>query len=216
NPSEMDENPSQRRFGLPAAYATLETTLPHIWAILSRGVKDRRHGFHTPAIATVTDHGPSIRTVVMRDCREALRRLTFHTDLRTDKVKELEARPEIAWMLYDPASKTQLRLTGIGSVHHSDARAEEGWAKTRDFSRRCYCMPVAPGTAIGEPVGGLPEGMENRAPTEAESNDLGWPNFALVDTVVTRIEWLWLGHAGHRRAAFAWNGESWDGEWLIP
>ena len=195
---------------------SLDGVLRQIWSSIARGVKDRRHGFHSPAVATQGPNGPDIRTVVLRDCRESLRRVTFHTDMRSAKVAALRQFCGVAWLFYDPARKTQIRLSGRATVHHGDARAAEGWARTRDFSRRCYCIPVAPGSAVAGPSGGLPEGMETRAPTTEESERLGWPHFAVVDTVADRLDWLWLAHDGHRRAGFTWADGTWRGAWLIP
>ena len=56
----------------PPFFDDLDASLAHAWRLLTRGVNDRRSGFHTPAIVTVgLDGAPAMRTVVLRHVDEA-------------------------------------------------------------------------------------------------------------------------------------------------
>ncbi|MEL7049917.1 MAG: pyridoxamine 5'-phosphate oxidase family protein, partial [Pseudomonadota bacterium] len=91
----------------PDFYNDLDLTLSQIWRRLERGVADRRSPFHTPTVATMrrADGLPNLRTVVLRACEHQDRQLTFHTDARSEKCRELRANPAIALHVYDPQAK---------------------------------------------------------------------------------------------------------------
>jgi pyridoxamine 5'-phosphate oxidase len=197
---------------LPPFYDDLDGTLRFAWAMLARGVKDRRAPAHTPALATVDASGrPQMRTVVLRGCEPAVRRLRFHTDIRAAKVSEIAANPRGSVMVYDARQKFQLRLSAMLSVHTHDALASAAWAQTRDFSKICYQVMPAPGTRVDEPAA---------IPFSAQATNDGADHFAVIIAQIERIEWLYLAHQGHRRAAFEWladvDGGCWNSSWLVP
>lgn len=196
----------------PPGYADdLETILAEAWRLLARGVADRRSPFHTICVANVDAAGaPSVRTVVLRGVDVPGRTLRFHTDLRSQKASDLARDPRIAVHGYDPGAKVQIRVSGRASIHTDDAVADAAWASSRPFSRVCYGVVPAPGDPIE--TGGdfaLPE-------TEAEIA-AGRANFAAVLIAVERLEWLYLAHSGHRRAAFLWDDPArLQARWLTP
>ena len=72
---------------LPGFYNNLDGSLAHAWAMIGRGVADRRSAFHTPVVATVDETGaPSQRVMVLRAADSAARTLRLHTDQRFGKV----------------------------------------------------------------------------------------------------------------------------------
>ncbi len=198
---------------LPAFYDDLDQTLRFAWAMLSRGVKDRRAPSHTPALATIDASGrPQVRTVVLRGCEPDLRRLRFHTDIRAAKVSEIAAHSRGSVMVYDARQKFQLRLSASLRVHTSDELANAAWAQTRDFSKVCYQVMPVPGTVVEDPAA---------IPFSAHDTNDGAANFAVVSAQIERIEWLYLAHQGHRRALFEWHedesgGGRWGAAWLVP
>ena len=190
---------------LRAAHAgDLEATRQAAFALLARGVADRRHPFHTPVLGTVGDEGqPRLRTLVLRGFDAAERTLRLHTDRRAGKVADILARPRASLLGYDPGQRVQVRVDGHATLHADDAVADAGWAASRDFSRMCYGIDPAPGQPITTPP---------PAPLDAEA---GRPNFAVIRLRFDRLEWLWLAAAGHQRALFTWE----DGPratWLVP
>ncbi|MBU8537932.1 pyridoxamine 5'-phosphate oxidase family protein [Falsiroseomonas tokyonensis] len=184
----------------------LQATLAEAFALLARGVADRRYAFHTPTLATAGADGfPAARSVVLRGFEAGARRLRLHSDSRAGKVAELASDPRAALHFYDPAAAIQLRLAGRVTLHRADAVAEAAWAGSHDFSRRCYAIEPAPGTPCPAPP---------PAPTDSAA---GWPNFCVLRLQVVRLEWLHLAAAGHRRALFTWpEGQPPAAGWLVP
>jgi hypothetical protein len=188
---------------------TCPDSLPEVqalaFALLARGVADRRHAFHTPTIATITAHGaPSLRTMVLRAWNPTTRVLRVHTDIRSTKIAEFATTPTVAVHAYDPRAAVQLRLAGLATVHTNDATAEAAWSQSQINSRRCYSAEAAPGTELPEP---LP------APTDPET---GRANFAAINIHIESLEWLWLRAGGHRRALFSWSTSGEHATWLAP
>ena len=193
---------------IPDWYNDLDGSLVEAWRQISRGVSDRKSGFHTMAVATNGLNGaPQLRTVVLRAVSVAERSLTFHTDRRAGKVAELEADPRIALHFYVVQAKLQLRLAGKATLHRDDDIMEVAWAATRPFSRECY--RVTPDSAA--PIGNPDE-------AEFELDDEGArQNFCAVRVVVDELEWLYLHSVGHRRARYTWSSTGdYLSTWLVP
>ncbi len=202
----------------PAHYNDLSAVLDTAWDMLEAGAASARTAFHTPVLSTVMgDGGPDARTVVLRAADRAERRLVCHTDVRSAKFEQIQSDARVAWLFYDPAAKVQLRVAAQAQVHVGDEMARARWEASRLSSRRCYLAEHAPGALSEHPTSGLPDGLDHTVP-DAPQSEAGWPNFAVIDSVVTSIEWLYLAAQGHRRAAFAWNPASacFAGHWLVP
>jgi pyridoxamine 5'-phosphate oxidase len=190
--------------------ASLDETVSLAWAMLSRGVADRRSAFHAPMLGTVgTDGGARVRVVILRGCRPAERQLRFHTDLRTEKIAEIRRCPKVALTGYDAGAKVQIRVEGVATLHVDDAIADEAWAGSRPFSRVCYGTAPAPGTQIAAPD-------SFSLPADDSAIAAGREHFCAATIQVGRLEWLYLAHGGHRRARFEWHGEDLEACWLAP
>ncbi|MDX2257842.1 MAG: pyridoxamine 5'-phosphate oxidase family protein [Hyphomicrobiaceae bacterium] len=188
----------------------LDAALHTTWALLSRGVADRRSPFHTPSVATVDAEGaPATRTVVLRAADPAQWMLRFHTDRRSGKFADLSAVPRIALLAYDVRGKIQVRATGLAKLHTDDEVAAAAWRNSRAQSRQCYTQEQAPGAELASPaearfLGGEPD--EN-----------GRANFAAVVVDVHALEWLFLRASGHRRARFERTADgAITARWLAP
>lgn len=192
---------------LPPFYDDLDASLRHAWDLLEQGVKARRSAFHTPSLATVGMDGlPDVRTVVLRQADRARALLRFHTDRRSGKWEQLSRNDRCAVHIYDAAMKIQLRLRGTAALHHGDAVATAAWEGSRPLSRQCYAQPAAPGAALDRPLAG----GDAQGPTD------GAENFCVLLFTVDRVEWLYLSHRGHRRAAWSRTANGWNGGWLAP
>jgi 3-hydroxyisobutyrate dehydrogenase len=190
---------------------TLDGVLSDVFASLTRGVADRRHDYHQPVVCTADADGtPDARTVVLRAFDADRRSLRFHTDARSPKVGVLGTRPTVAWLFYDTKHRVQLRIaaTAVVRTGGDDAIVAAAWAKTNAWSRRCYLAPRPPSSAVeGDgPSANVPGHLMKVEPTLAES-EAGLANFAVVDTTITRVDWLHLKHDGHERAVFSWGGD---------
>jgi hypothetical protein len=190
----------------PAFAEDLAETLAEAFRLIGRGAADRRHGFHTPTLATLgLDGAPEARTVVLRGFDAGIRALRIHTDARSAKVAELLAEPRCALHLYDSSAQVQVRVAALASIHGTDAVADRAWGESRSFSRMCYAAEPAPGVPIDAPIA---------APTDPDG---GRPNFRVVLLRMTALEWLWLDSAGHRRAGFAWPDDAPPtASWIAP
>lgn len=188
----------------PAHAGDLDATLQAAFALLARGVADRRHPFHTPVLGSVGRSGqPRLRTLVLRGFDAGSRTLRMHTDRRAEKAADIGAEARASLLGYDPGQRVQIRLAGHATLHGDDAVADAGWAASRDFSRMCYAVEPAPGQPVAAPP---------RAPLDP---DAGRANFGVILLRFDSLEWLWLAADGHQRALFTWN-DSPRATWLVP
>lgn len=191
----------------PAHADDLGAIRTEAFALLARGVADRRSPFHTPTLATLgLDGAPSARTLVLRGFDAPGRTIRLHSDARSGKCAELARDARCALHLYDAPHQVQLRLEGIATLHRDDAAADAAWAATRPFSRLIYGIAPGPGTPVP-------------APSAAPAVDAGArANFAVIHLHFARMEWLWLAAEGHRRARFTWSadGSREEATWLSP
>lgn len=187
----------------PAFADDLAATLAEAFALLARGVADRRSPFHTPTLATIgLDGAPRARTLVLRGFDPAARTLRLHTDARSAKAQEVLADPRAALHAYDARAQVQIRLQGRVTLHRADALADAAWAGSRPFSRMCYAVEPGPGS---------PAALPPPAPRDPEA---GRAHFTTLLFAFDRLEWLWLDAAGHRRALFTFGPD--DAGWLVP
>jgi len=184
-----------------------------IWVRLVTGAIKSRNPFHTPCVATMDQGEVSLRTVVLRKALAKERELRFHTDIRSPKWKELSLNPSISALFYDAGDRIQLRVKGKAVLHYKNDLTAEAWKNTTSSSRRCYLTLHSPSSFAEIPTSGLSEDIEHENFTLAES-ELGYSNFGIVSIQVQSIDWLWLNHAGHRRAFFDYTDGSF--QWMIP
>ncbi|MEO0512748.1 MAG: pyridoxamine 5'-phosphate oxidase family protein [Planctomycetota bacterium] len=184
------------------------------WTHLVRGVKDRKHGFHQPVLATVQDGKPRARTVVLRKVDREQGLILCHTDRRSGKIGQSPGGVE--WCFYDRKSRLQVRAAAAAEVLTEGPVFEERWNASRLASRRCYLAPHVPGSEVAEAHPNLPDHLRDRDPTQEES-EAGRDNFAVFLTRVERLDVLHLAHDGHSRAAWTLDpaGPS-QGVWVAP
>jgi pyridoxamine 5'-phosphate oxidase len=183
------------------------------WDRLVTGAVKSRTPFHTPSIATLHQGDVSLRTVVLRKTLPTERELRFHTDIRSPKWQELSKNPSISALFYDSIDRIQLRIKGKAVLHHTNDITAEAWQKTSLSSRKCYLTLFSPSSFTDKSTSGLSDDIEHENFTLAESES-GYSNFGIVSIHVQSIDWLWLNHAGHRRAYFDY--EKGVNSWMIP
>ena len=192
---------------------SLEDLEKDCWLRLVNGAIKSRDPFHTPCVATIDSGEVNMRTVVLRKALPTLRELRFHTDNRSNKWKELAINNSISALFYDASSRIQLRVKGKAKLHFNNDITAEAWQKTALSSRRCYLTNESPSSFSVIPTSGLTEKIEQENFTLEES-EVGKEHFGIVAIQVESIEWLWLHHAGHRRAHFNYVLDSYS--WMIP
>ena len=184
-----------------------------IWNRLVNGAVKSRDPFHTPSVATHGGNDISLRTVVLRKAVPETKELRFHTDTRSNKWQELIVNPFISALFYDAADRIQIRVKGRAILQFNNDITAAAWQKTSLSSRRCYLTNFDPSSFTDHPTSGLPENIEQEKFTIEES-EIGFKNFGIVSIQVQNIDWLWLHHAGHRRAYFDYVSGSFS--WMIP
>lgn len=188
------------------AAMTLDEVRDEVFRALGRGAAHPRSGYRSPALATVDQHGrPRLRTVILRGFDPLARRLTLHSDIRAAKITELATCPHAALHIWNARAQVQIRLEGRAAVRAGDA-ARDDWARLPPHRRAAYTVKPTPGTPLDDPA---------EADRDRFGLDAGFVQFAAIDLVIDRLEWLHLGRGGHRRARFTWT----DGEraaWLVP
>ena len=91
---------------------------------LSRGVKDRKHDFHTPVFSNINNQNSiESRVVVLRDFDSENMILNFHTDFRSPKVEDLAKNENSLFVFYDYKLKVQLRIKTISIINNQNITA---------------------------------------------------------------------------------------------
>ena len=192
------------------AELSLEEIPAYAWIALQEGVDSAVHPFHTPCIATLGQHGPVQRTVVLRYVDSPQRLLVCHTDRRSSKAREIVDSPRMSWHFYDRKQKLQIKVSGRGVLHTDDPLADACWERSAARSRTCYNTPIGPGQPVKEPP---------LAPvsigSEAEEADAR-SHFAAIACRVDFLDWLYLSGSGHRRALFELSGNKVKASWVTP
>lgn len=180
------------------------------WELLREGVESAKSPLHTPCLATIGEHGPSSRTVVLRHSDNEQRVIACHGDIRSAKISEAEVEPRASWLFYDRDRKLQLRLAGRLMIHSQDEIADKGWDQTTALGRACYNTSLGPGQPIPGPAGAPDRISDENEGRKARSH------FAVIACQVGFIDWLLLSVHGHRRAQFHWRKGQWDAGWVSP
>ena len=194
--------------------------LEGIWGLLEDSVVDRRNGFRKPVFATLSPNaGCAVRTVVLRAVDRKRRCVRFYTDLRSPKVAQIRNDPRAALVFQDSVRQVELRAEAVVSLHRDDSLAERCWTTLPASRRHEFAGTMPPGSPAGAgELSLLTETHTGLAPDGGNGVDgSGWPNFAVADCRIGRLDWVENDSAGHRRAVFTWDrrGELKAG-WLVP
>ena len=193
-----------------------ETILAEIKDLLSLGVKDRKHAFHTPVFSNISNLNlPSSKTVVLRNFDEKKFKLYFHTDFRSKKIKDLEKNNNTYFLFYDPKIKIQLRIKTISLIHYKNKLTEKIWELMSLSSKKCYLTKKIPSSKTSIPEDGIPSYLKGVDPSKKES-ELGYKNFTIVENIIQNIDWLLLKSSGHRRLNINLENKSKKFNWTIP
>ncbi len=194
-------------------FYSLEDVEKDCWLRLLNGSLKSKDALHTASVATLQDGDISLRTMVLRKVLPVEKQLRFHTDIRSHKCQELQQNNNISLLFYDAAARLQLRIKGMAFLYNDNEIAETAWQKTPIASRRTYLTKEPPSSTVEFATSGLDEAYALRNPTEEES-ETGRKNFGVINIQAQSMDWLWLHHAGHRRAYFDYINKAQT--WLIP
>ena len=183
---------------------------------LVRGVKDRKHDFHTPVFSNINNQNSiESRVVVLREFDAKNLLLNFHTDFRSPKVQDLKQNDNSLFVFYDYKLKVQLRIKTISIINNQNILTEEKWNCTKLFSRKCYLTEKAPSSSTNIPEDGIDINLQGKEPSKEES-EKGYKNFTVVQNKIREIDWLYLEASGHRRLKITFEEDNKNFEWLIP
>ena len=199
----------------PHYYNDLDKVYSKIWNLLNLGLQDRDAPFHIPVFISGEKNKSDGRIVVLRGIDENYKKIWFHSDIRSKKIKILKSNPEGVLLFYDKGEKIQLRISGKAKVNYQNDITLKAWKKTAHMSRQCYLGDKAPGLEISAPSSGLTEKADNLK-YSIEESEVGYKNFCVIEIFIKSIEWLYLAAKGHRRAYFIINNSSVEKKWLIP
>ncbi len=199
----------------PDYYNNIDKVYSKIWNLLDFGLKDRNAPFHIPVFICNSKKKSDGRIVVLRGINKDEKKIWFHSDIRSNKVKILKYNPESSLLFYDKSEKIQLRVSGLAKINYQNEITKRSWKKTAHMSRQCYLGDSQPGSDVTKPTSGLTEDIDNSKYT-IEQSEAGYKNFCVIEIHLKSIEWLYLAAKGHRRAYFNLNKKKLEKKWLIP
>ena len=199
----------------PDYYNDLDKIYLKIWDLLKIGLQNRNLPFHIPVFICGDSNKSDGRIVVLRGINKEEKKIWFHSDIRSNKVKNLKLNSKATFLFYDKNEKIQLRIYGNTKINYQNHITKKSWEKTAHMSRQCYLGNEAPGSDVSLPASGLTTNIDNLKYTKEES-EIGYKNFCVIETYIKSIEWLYLAAKGHRRAYFILNKKHLEKKWLIP
>ena len=199
----------------PDYYNDLDKTYIKVWELLASGLKNRNASFHIPVFICGEKNRSDGRIVVLRGLDEKKKKIWFHSDIRSNKVKILKSNSKGCLLFYDKTEKIQLRVVGKIKINYKNKITDKSWKKTVHMSRQCYLGNKAPGSSSDIPASGLSENIDNLK-YSLEESEIGYENFCVIETNIKSIEWLYLAAKGHRRAIFDIKNGCITKKWLIP
>tara|TARA_Y100000590_G_scaffold455976_1_gene605605 strand:+ start:22 stop:636 length:615 start_codon:yes stop_codon:yes gene_type:complete len=199
----------------PDYYNNLDKVYLKIWKLLKVGLQNRDLPFHIPVFICGNKNISDGRIVVLRGIDEKEKKIWFHSDIRSNKIKILKSNPEATLLFYDKNEKIQLRISGNTKISYQNHITKKSWDRTAHMSRQCYLGDKAPGSNTSIATSGLSIDVDNLKYTKEES-EFGYKNFCVIETYIKSIEWLYLAAKGHRRAYFNLNKKQLEKKWLIP
>ena len=183
---------------------------------LIRGVKDRKHTFHTPVFCNIDDQKTiESRVVVLREFDSHNMILNFNTDFRSPKIASLMKNNNSLFVFYEQKLKVQLRIKTISSINNQNIITKKMWERTKLVSRKCYLTQKPPSSITSLPEDGIDDNLKGKEPTLEES-EKGYKNFTVVQNKIHQIDWLHLAASGHRRLKIILKDSIPSFHWIIP
>ena len=145
----------------PDYYNDLDKVYSKIWDLLSDGLKNRNAPFHIPVFISGNENKFDGRIVVLRGVDKKEKKIWFHSDIRSNKIKILKANSDVVLLFYDKSEKIQLRISGTAKINYQNDITKKAWGKTVHMSRQCYLGDKAPGSDSSQATSGLKEDVDN-------------------------------------------------------
>jgi pyridoxamine 5'-phosphate oxidase len=188
---------------------TLPALLDDVWRRIAAGLNGRWPPWGLPTLATLSPQRPRARVLALRSVDPVERLFVFHTDVRSDKVREVTADSRVSLVFWDPGDAIEARFTGSASVHCRDQVAREAWQQVSPLRRMASEIEYAPGAVLSAPS------RFDTLPTTTD-DEVGLSHFAVVRVHATALDWFWLGPGDMRRAFIRWTDSSFSAAWVVP
>lgn len=165
-----------------------------VWHELGAAAAGRDHPWRQAVLATIDGERADARTVVLREANTEARTLTFFTDERSPKVRQIGAHPRGTMVMWSDPLGWQLRLAVRLELETAGLAVSSRWARLKMTpGAHDYLSPLPPGSTLERP---RPE----RGTREY---------FAVITATVEAVDWLELHAEGHRRAVFDGGRQRW-------
>lgn len=185
----------------------------HVWKSLREGANPGPSPFSRAQVATIgIDGSPKLRNIIIRRTSEESNEVTFYTDIRSSKISEIKANPQIALVTCNFERNLQIRLEGTAIALSEGRIKETAWSSIHEHSRALFRNPLTPGIPISHPSKINPKSHYS----DTSVDNKGYENFCVVVISVLRIDWLDLSEEDHKRIAFYRNSSDWYGGWIAP
>lgn len=169
-----------------------------IWELLNQSANSANSPFHQGVFARINNNIPEQRMVILRSANYSERTLSFNSVVRSLKIEQLKINNSVSWLFYDKTLTVQLRMYAKTIIHVDNVTTEIAWGKSRLSSRLCYATQQKPGSFINEP-----EFIEvNQTEIEPELLIFAHDNFAVIETKIYAIDFVFLNRKGNKRAYF--------------
>ena len=109
---------------------------------LNKAITDGIHEYHCFYLATINMNTPRLRTVVLRTLDKNKNSISFHTDLRSNKIKEIKSNNNISALFYDKKRKVQIRMRGKAVLYENSSELKTIWSTMRPESKLCYMLSL--------------------------------------------------------------------------
>lgn len=137
--------------------------------------------------------------------------LSFITDLRSPKAKEICAQPLVNLSGYEANSSVQLRVAGRARINTDEERRKKFWNGLLPHTHLLFWSPLAPGAIVS-----APEDLYTEVELLNGDSAKLYAHFGLVDVIVDCIDWLDLSTEPPVRCRFARTRDGWEASWLAP
>ena len=179
-----------------------DTFFQELEAELRKGTSKKGHPYRYFTLATVgTGSVARLRTVVLRRVSEDFK-LIFYTDRRSKKITHIKENNHVSLLFYHPKQLLQLKIEGKAHIVSDPEELQKYWSGVQPSSRKDYTTKSAPGSPVSHP-----DNVEY-----LEDKDY----FAIIEVVLSEIEYLKLKRPNHLRVLFTKEEENWSGEFLAP
>jgi pyridoxamine 5'-phosphate oxidase len=176
------------------------------WLDALRSDLERTPGPRVATLATVDGTSAEARSVVVRHIGDD-GSLTFTSDARSDKNRQLRANPSATLLFWLPMTKRQYRLAGhVAIAPPDDPRRAAQWARMNDGARSLFLWPP-PGDPRDADAG-FPSAVPAETPVPA--------SFELLVFTPVRVELLDLTGSPHLRKRWLPSADGWSGQTINP